>query len=104
MVGRDIQPSQRHQLPPGSPVVLEVQNLSLRWPGHSRGWRLRDINFQLHRGEVLGIAGLMGAGRTELLECLFGASPLAPQGQILIDGQPKRFTILPKRCAPVSPW
>lgn len=91
MVGRDIQPSQRHQLPPGAPVVLEVKDLSLRWPGHSRGWRLRNINFQLHRGEVLGIAGLMGAGRTELLECLFGASPLAPQGQILIEGRAHTF-------------
>lgn len=91
MVGRDIQPSQRHQLPPGAPVVLEVKSLSLPWPGHSRGWRLRDINFTLHRGEVLGIAGLMGAGRTELLECLFGASPLAPQGQVCIEGRPQTF-------------
>ena len=92
MVGRDIQPSQRHQLPPGAPVVLEVKSLSLPWPGHSRGWRLRDINFTLHRGEVLGIAGLMGAGRTELLECLFGASPFTPQGQICIEGQPQSFS------------
>lgn len=91
MVGRDIEPSQRHQLPAGSPVLLEIKGLSLPWPGHSRRWRLRDINLQLHRGEVLGIAGLMGAGRTELLECLFGASSLQPQGSILIDGVPQSF-------------
>lgn len=91
MVGRDIQPSQRHQLPAGAPLVLEAKDLSLPWPGHSRGWRLRNINFKLHRGEVLGIAGLMGAGRTELLECLFGASPVAPQGQVLIDGREHAF-------------
>lgn len=91
MVGRDIEPSNRHQLPPGAPVVLEIKGLSLPWPGHSRQWRLRDINLQLHRGEVLGIAGLMGAGRTELLECLFGASSIAPQGAILIDGVAQTF-------------
>jgi ABC-type sugar transport system ATPase subunit len=41
---------------------------------------------ELYRGEVLGIAGLMGAGRTELLECLFGASAIPPTGEILLDG------------------
>ncbi|MEZ6077902.1 MAG: ATP-binding cassette domain-containing protein [Pirellulaceae bacterium] len=53
--------------------------------------RLRNISFQLRRGEIVGIAGLMGAGRTELLESLFGASPVAHQGRILLDGQPCRF-------------
>jgi ABC-type sugar transport system ATPase subunit len=48
---------------------------------------LKDISLELYRGEVLGIAGLMGAGRTELLECLFGASALEPTGEILIDGE-----------------
>ncbi|MBV8074897.1 MAG: sugar ABC transporter ATP-binding protein, partial [Planctomycetaceae bacterium] len=42
-------------------------------------------------GEVLGIAGLLGAGRTELLEALFGASPAPPSGTILLDGQPVFF-------------
>jgi ABC-type sugar transport system ATPase subunit len=72
-------------------VVLEVRDLSLPWTGHARGWRLRDIHFQLRRGEILGIAGLMGAGRTELLECLFGASPEPPSGQILLEGHEVRF-------------
>ena len=91
MVGRDIEPARRHQVTAASPLVLEIKQLSLAWPGHSRRWRLRDINLQLHRGEVLGIAGLMGAGRTELLECLFAASNVPPQGQILIDGVPQEF-------------
>ena len=91
MVGRDIAPSQKHAKDRDASVVLETRNLSLPWPGHSRGWRLKDISLQLHRGEIVGIAGLMGAGRTELLECLFGASELPPQGEILIEGRTCRF-------------
>ena len=67
-------------------LILEVQDLSLPWTGHARGWRLKGISFQLRRGEILGIAGLMGAGRTELLECLFGSSPEPPRGRIVLEG------------------
>ena len=91
MVGRDIAPRQKHSNEQDANVVLETKNLSLPWPGHSRGWRLQDVNLKLHRGEILGIAGLMGAGRTELLECLFGASELSPQGEILLEGKPRSF-------------
>jgi len=68
-------------------VVLRVESLSLVWPGHARGYRLKEISFDLHRGEILGIAGLMGAGRTELLESLFGATSIAPTGRIALDGK-----------------
>lgn len=91
MVGRDIEPRTKHTAKADASVVLETRNLSLRWPGHSRGWRLQSISLKLRRGEILGIAGLMGAGRTELLECLFGASELSPQGEILIDGERRQF-------------
>jgi ABC-type sugar transport system ATPase subunit len=91
MVGREIESvdlgGERH---PGE-VVLEVQGLSLPWVGHARQWRLRDIGFSLRRSEILGIAGLMGAGRTELLECLFGASPQPPTGRILLEGKEVHF-------------
>jgi ABC-type sugar transport system ATPase subunit len=88
MVGRDIESLDLGPRPSRGAKVLEVRNLSLAWPGHARGYRLKDISLELYRGEVLGIAGLMGAGRTELLECLFGASELQPTGEILIDGVP----------------
>ncbi len=91
MVGREIEAVDLGgERRPGA-VVLEVQGLSLPWTGHARQWRLRDVGFTLRRGEILGIAGLMGAGRTELLECLFGASPEPPRGRILLEGRAVRF-------------
>ena len=87
MVGRDIESLDLGHRNPRGDLVLEVRNLSLAWPGHARGYRLKDISLELYRGEVLGIAGLMGAGRTELLECLFGASTLEPTGEILLGGE-----------------
>ncbi|MBX3415741.1 MAG: sugar ABC transporter ATP-binding protein [Pirellulales bacterium] len=90
MVGREIEGTHFEPRQTGD-VVLEVDRLSLAWPGHARGWRLRDIRFKLHRGEILGIAGLMGAGRTELLECLFGAAPLPFAGRVLLEDRVVRF-------------
>jgi ABC-type sugar transport system ATPase subunit len=92
MVGREIEETRLGAYRSPSDVVLEVQDLSLPWPGHARAWRLADISFKLRRGEILGIAGLMGAGRTELLECLFGASAEPPQGRVLLEGREVRFT------------
>lgn len=91
LVGREIEETSFDQPRQPGDVVLNVENLSLPWPGHARPWRLKDVSFALRRGEVLGIAGLMGAGRTELLECLFGASEIPPQGRIVLDGQPVSF-------------
>ncbi|GAA4901133.1 sugar ABC transporter ATP-binding protein [Tessaracoccus lubricantis] len=64
-------------------VVLEVRNLN-------RGHLVRDVSFELRRGEILGIAGLMGAGRTEVLETIFGIDP-AESGEILVHGKPVRI-------------
>jgi ribose transport system ATP-binding protein len=68
-----------------SEVVLEVRDLAMR-PVLAADARIRDINFKLHRGEILGIAGLVGSGRTEIVEMIFGMRPYT--GQILIDGKP----------------
>ncbi|MTH34080.1 ATP-binding cassette domain-containing protein [Paracoccus limosus] len=66
-----------------APVALEVRGLT-------RGTELRDISFSLKKGEILGFAGLMGAGRTELARAIFGAEP-ADGGEILIHGRPARI-------------
>ena len=92
LVGREIEETSFDQPRQPGEVVLKIENLSLPWPGHARPWRLKDISLSLRRGEVLGIAGLMGAGRTELLECLFGASEIPPVGRIVLDGQSVSFT------------
>jgi ABC-type sugar transport system ATPase subunit len=89
MVGRAVETVGMGRQP--GEVVLEVRNLWVPWPGHARAWRIQDISLTLRRGEILGIAGLLGAGRTELLECLFGASSEEPRGTVLLDGRPVHF-------------
>jgi len=79
MVGRTIDMDYpKRQVKTGEPV-LSVRNLC-------RGKVLRDISFDLHKGEILGIAGLVGSGRTELAETLFGAEK-ADSGTITIFGK-----------------
>lgn len=68
---------------PSPDVVLEVRNLN-------RGRVIRDVSFNLHRGEILGIAGLVGAGRTEVARAVFGADPV-DSGQIFVNGRKVRI-------------
>lgn len=66
--------------------ILQVKNLSLQQAGKGRNYLLDDVSFSLHSGEILGIYGLMGAGRTELFETLIGLHPQAI-GTICLDGK-----------------
>lgn len=91
MVGREIESQTQREKNEAPEAVLEISRLSLAWPGHSKRWRLKDISLTLNRGEILGVAGLMGAGRTELLECIFGASSVKPSGEIRIEGRRCNF-------------
>lgn len=91
MVGREIETSSEFAPRTPGETALEVRGLSLPWPGHPQGKRLDQIDLIVRAGEVVGIAGLMGAGRTELLECLYGSSPVRPTGAILVNGQPVHF-------------
>jgi ribose transport system ATP-binding protein len=81
MVGREITSSTvaRTYNKSLSKVVLKVENLS-------RGKEFSGISFELHEGEILGFAGLIGAGRTELMKCIFGDVPPS-SGTLTIDGR-----------------
>lgn len=80
MVGRDLE----ERFPPKTNVPgevhMSVKNLSTKYKPV-----IKDVNFDLRRGEILGVAGLVGAGRTEMLEALFGARTME-SGEIYIDG------------------
>lgn len=80
MVGRSLQDLYEHkrQITPG-PVVLEVKNLS---DGH----KVKPTSLKLHAGEIIGLAGLVGAGRTELARLIFGADRKA-SGEIRLEGR-----------------
>jgi ribose transport system ATP-binding protein len=74
----------------GGMPVLSVRDLSLEVPGRRGGWRrvLDGVGFDLQPGEILGIAGLLGAGRTEILETIFGSARGRRGGTLRIDGVP----------------
>jgi ABC-type sugar transport system ATPase subunit len=91
MVGREIATFDFEVSRAQAPPMLEVKGLSLPSPPGSGRPALWDIHFEVRPGEVVGIAGLLGAGRTELLECLFGAAPEPPGGLIRLDGREVHF-------------
>ncbi len=80
MVGRVIyeDPKQKSNVPPDAPVVLEARHLVAK--------NVKDVSFTLRKGEILGFAGLMGAGRTETVRALFGADPLE-SGEVYLHGK-----------------
>jgi len=84
MTGRELDES-RHvtALAPDADPVLEVEHLTL--PG-----AFHDVSFTLRRGEILGVTGLLGSGRTEIAESLFGVLP-AQSGTVRVDGKPVRL-------------
>ena len=81
MVGRVIYGDQKtaSACPPDAPVVLEVKHLS-------SGNTIKDVSFQLHKGEILGFSGLMGAGRTEVARAIYGADTF-DSGEVFIGGE-----------------
>ena len=81
MVGRVVyeDPKEKSSVPPNAPVVLKVEHLNA-------GKMVRDVSFELHKGEILGFSGLMGAGRTETARALFGADK-KESGDIYINGR-----------------
>ncbi len=85
MVGREIYESSSSKIFEGKEeVVLEVKDLN-------RNGVIKDVSFNLKKGEILGLAGLVGAGRTEVARAIFGADPI-DSGEIYINGQKADIT------------
>ncbi len=79
MVGRSMSDMYTREEVPIGKKLLEVKNLN-------KAGCFTDVNFDVHEGEIFGIAGLVGAGRTEVVEALFGYKP-ADSGEIIINGE-----------------
>jgi ABC-type sugar transport system ATPase subunit len=85
MVGRDISdmyPKERVDI---GEKIFEVRNISLKHPKYNDRYVVKDVSFQLKKGEILGIAGLMGAGRTQLMLSIFGAYEGEREGEIILE-------------------
>ena len=84
MVGREIKEQFPRVSCPKGKKIFEVKNLNA-------GHLVRDINFSLYEGEIVGFAGLMGAGRTETTRAIFGVDPKT-RGEIWLDGKEVKIT------------
>jgi putative multiple sugar transport system ATP-binding protein len=97
MVGRDM----THRFPPREAVIgdiaFEVRNWKVAHPVYSDRMVINDVSMNVRKGEVVGIAGLMGAGRTEFAMSVFGRSwGHFVSGQVLKDGEPIDVSTIPK--------
>ena len=91
MVGREMNnlfPREEHEI---GEVVFEARNFTVWDPENRQRKRVDDISFSVRRGEIVGIAGLVGAGRTELVSAIFGAWRGTSEGSVLLDGKPLRI-------------
>ena len=84
MVGREVAAVYPKRAVPIGDVAMELRGVGNRDAG------LRDVSFSVRRGEILGIAGLVGSGRTQLAETVFGLTP-ADSGEIVVNGAPVRI-------------
>src|SRR5271156_617975 len=93
MVGRDVGALYGERpIPDHGPVALEVEGLTRRRNARDpHAIELVDVSLAVHRGEILGLAGLVGAGRTETARAIFGADAF-DEGVIRVDGKPVKFT------------
>ena len=79
MVGRDIDTFSSKDLARSESIMLSVRKMNVQNI-------LKDISFEVHRGEILGVAGLMGSGKTQLAQALYGLLPL-DSGEVFINGR-----------------
>ncbi len=95
MVGREITSLYPHEPHDIGEEILRVENISAWHPVNTHIKRVNNAGFKLHKGEILGVAGLVGSGRTEMAQCIFGSYQGKYEGNIFIENQPVRI----KNCA-----
>ncbi|MBC8747428.1 MULTISPECIES: sugar ABC transporter ATP-binding protein [Paraburkholderia] len=90
MIGKDFVPPERgaEEAPHMRDTSVDVRNLTLR--GAARAL-VRDVSFSVLEGEVFGLSGLLGAGKTEVLEAIYGISAYTREGSIVVAGQHRSF-------------
>ncbi|GAB3018327.1 sugar ABC transporter ATP-binding protein [Niabella terrae] len=91
MAGRNIVSESRPAPQEIREPLLELRNIRLRHPENSAEDLLKDIDLTLHRAEILGLYGIMGAGRTELMETIFGLHPEHGSGSVQMEGHRLRL-------------
>lgn len=97
MVGRDLSHRYPERVPNIGETIFEVKNWTVYHPQHQERKMIDDVHFHIRRGEIVGIAGLMGAGRTELAMSLFGRSYGSKiSGDIRKNGKPVQFRNIPE--------
>lgn len=87
MVGREVQITKKETFDSVADTVLKVENLTLKHPSIKNKNLLQEISFDVKKGEIVGVFGLMGAGRTELLETIFGIHPAQSRFVVEIEGE-----------------
>src|SRR5437868_5621942 len=91
MVGREVGDIFPEFVHPHGDVAFEARHVSVEDPNVTGKMLVKDVSFSVRRGEVLGIAGLMGAGRSDLLMAIFGAHAGRTSGEIWIEGRRVRI-------------
>jgi D-xylose transport system ATP-binding protein len=87
MVGRELKEMYPHGVRRQGEKVLEIRNFAVDHPSLPGERKVKDVSLSAHRGEILGLCGLMGSGRTTLVSAIFGAYPKATHGEVLIEGR-----------------
>lgn len=88
MTGRALNGTTNNATQAHTQPVLRVEQINLKSNSRHAANVLTDISFTLHKGEIVGLYGLMGAGRTELMETLFGLHPKRTSGNIYVNEEP----------------
>lgn len=91
MVGRELQDIYPRIEQKRSDMILELKNWNVFKDKSKRKYLIKDANLQVYKGEILGLAGLMGAGRTELASSLFGLYSDRTSGEMIFKGKPVLF-------------